>query len=161
MTSWNDFHAAAPELADAVRARFEAHGLALLATLRRDGSPRISGIEPLFALDELWLGMMDGSRKAADLRRDPRLALHNATVDKDVADGDAKIGGQAVEVTDEPTLASFAAALKEATGHDAGSGPFHLFRVDVREVSFLRPGADHLVIESWREGAAVERVERR
>src|SRR3954447_26094731 len=94
-SSWNETEEAAPELAAAVRGRFEAHGLGLLATLRRDGSPRISGIEPLFASGELWLGMMPASRKSADLLRDPRLALHSATVDKDVADGDAKIFGRA------------------------------------------------------------------
>src|SRR4051812_15999577 len=103
MPTWTQFTDASPELADAVRGRFEAHGLALLATVRRDGSPRISGIEAFFADGELWLGMMDASLKARDLQRDPRLALHNATVDKDVADGDAKISGRAVEVFDEET----------------------------------------------------------
>src|SRR4051812_49049254 len=84
MATWTDIEADAPELAATVRARFEAHGMGLLATLRRDGSPRISGIEPLFALGELWMGMMPGSRKAADVVRDPRFALHSATTDKDV-----------------------------------------------------------------------------
>ena len=66
MASWSQVEAAAPELAERVKERFDATGLGLLATLRTDGSPRISGIEPLFALDELWLGMMHGSRKAAE-----------------------------------------------------------------------------------------------
>src|SRR2546429_100973 len=101
MASWSEVESAAPELAERVRERFEATGLGLLATLRADGSPRISGIEPLFALDELWLGMMHGSRKAADLQRDPRLALHNATEDKQVTNGDARITGRAVEISDE------------------------------------------------------------
>jgi hypothetical protein len=72
VASWSEVEAAAPELAERVKERFAATGLGLLATLRADGSPRISGIEPLFALDELWLGMMDGSRKATDLLRPPR-----------------------------------------------------------------------------------------
>src|SRR4051812_42460346 len=67
MPTWTEVTTAAPELAAVVQDRFAAHGLALLATLRRDGAPRISGIEPLFALDEVWLGMMDHSRKAEDL----------------------------------------------------------------------------------------------
>src|SRR5919205_2769551 len=103
MASWSGVTSAAPELAALVRARFEATGLGLLATLRRDGSPRISGIEPLFTDAELWLGMMPGSRKAADLLRDPRFALHNATVDKQVTHGDAKLSGRAVLVQDEAT----------------------------------------------------------
>ena len=161
MSSWSDVSRAAPDLAEAVQGRFDATGLGLLATLRKDGSPRISGIEPMFT-SELWLGMMDGSLKAADLRRDPRLALHSATADKNVAEGDAKVGGVAVEVEDAETKAAFGADLKAHTGYDpTEGGPFHLFRIDVREISFLRPGGDHLVIEWWREGEEPKRVERR
>ena len=69
MTSWQDLERAAPELAAALEGRFAAHKHALLATLRRDGSPRISGIETSFRNGELWLAMMPDSRKAADLRR--------------------------------------------------------------------------------------------
>src|ERR687886_1463709 len=100
MPAWKEVAAAAPELAALVRKRFEATGLGLLATLRRDGAPRISGIEPLFTDDELWLGMMPGSRKAADLLRDPRFAFHSATVDKQVTHGDAKLSGRAIAVQD-------------------------------------------------------------
>ncbi len=96
MTTWDEIAADAPALAAKVRARFEATGLAFIATLRKDGSPRISGIEPLFAAGELWLGMMDDSLKAHDLLRDPRLALHSASEDKQVANGDAKLTGRAV-----------------------------------------------------------------
>jgi Pyridoxamine 5'-phosphate oxidase len=160
MANWNDLVTAVPELAGAVRGRFEAHGLALLATLRRDGSPRISGIEPLVTDDQLWLGMMDGSLKGADLRRDPRLALHNATIDKEVTEGDAKVAGRAVEVRDPAAIDAFLTELRTRTGY-APEGPFDLFRVDVTEMSLIRPGGDHLLIESWREGRGLRRVERR
>jgi hypothetical protein len=161
MASWNEVTDAAPDLAGAVRARFEATGLGLLATLRRDGSPRISGIETTFAVGELWLGMMDGSRKALDLQRDPRLALHSATADKDVKEGDARITGRGVEVReDDDRRGAFLDHLR-AKGDWAPDGPFHLFAVDVTELMMLRPGGDHLVIESWREGGEVRRVERR
>ena len=160
MSSWSDVTRAAPDLAEAVQRRFDATGLGLLATLRKDGSPRISGIEPLFT-SELWLGMMDASLKAADLRRDPRLALHSATADKNVAEGDAKVAGVAHEVDDAETMARFGAEFKAATGYDPTDGPFHLFRVDVGEISFLRPGGDHLVIEWWQEGTEPQRIERR
>ena len=101
MTAWNEFETDQPEFAGRVRARFEETGLALAATLRADGAPRLCGWEPLFALGELWLGGMPGSRKSSDVRRDPRLCLHNATTDKDAKAGDAKISGRAVEVTDD------------------------------------------------------------
>src|SRR5438046_1873805 len=101
MAFWSEVEKAAPELAAKVRERFDAHGLGLLATIRRDGSPRISGLEPLFSLGDLWLGMMPGSLKAADLLRDPRFALHSATTDKQVTEGDAKVAGRALPVEDE------------------------------------------------------------
>ena len=160
MASWSEVEAAAPELAERVKERFESTGLGMLAKLRRYGSPRISGIEPLFALDELWLGMMLGSRKAADLQRDPRLALHNATEDKQVTNGDARISGTAIEITDEEAFEQFSSAFQGETGY-APPPPYHLFRVDVTELMFLKPGGDHLVIESWREGGEVKRTERR
>src|SRR4051812_47389868 len=151
VASWSEVEAAATELADKVKERFQSTGLGLLATLRADGSPRISGIEPLFALDELWLGMMHESRKAADLLRDPRLALHNATEDKQVTNGDARISGRAVENPDPGGLGRFARAFRGEPGYPPPP-PYHLFRVDVTELMFLKPGGDHLVIESWRAG---------
>jgi hypothetical protein len=158
MSTWSETEAAAPELAAAVRGRFEAHGMGLMATLRRDGSPRISGIEPLFALGELWLGMMPDSLKGADLRRDPRLALHSATEDKDVKEGDAKIAGRAVEITAEGVRQEYLEALSEATGFEPED--CQVFRVEVTGLSLIRPAGDHLDIHSWREGGEARLIER-
>jgi len=160
MTSWHDVEHEAPALADVVRSRLEAHGLALLATLRADGWPRLSGIEAFFGDGELWLGMMPGSRKAADLRRDPRLALHNATVDKAVTDGDVKITGKALEVTDPTVHDRVRAIVLERTGHEPPPGPMVLFSVDVTELASVRPVVDHLEIRSWRPGQPVRVLDR-
>ncbi len=160
MTTWGDFEEAEPDLAGRVRHRFEQTGLALVGTVRADGSPRVSGWEPLFAAGELWLGSMPGSRKNADVRRDARLTLHNATADKDATDGDATISGRAVEVTDDATRTAYCTAFAAATGQEVPT-PFDLFRVEPTRVSMLRPGGDHLVIEWWRPGRPVQRVERR
>jgi hypothetical protein len=157
MATWSEIEAAAPELAGRARAVFDAHKHKLLATLRRDGSPRISGIEATIADGELWLGMMPGSRKALDLRRDPRLALHSASDDPpdDPATwaGDAKLSGRAVEV-DDPALLERLGAGDQADAH--------LFRVDITELVHTRVGdpADHLVIDLWREGAGLRRMRR-
>lgn len=160
MATWSEVIGAAPTLSVDVQARFEATGLGLLATLRKDGSPRITGVEPGFSRGELWLGMMDQSRKALDLRRDPRLALHSATIDKDVKDGDARITGIAVELVDgDPRRTTFLDDLR-AHGDWAPDGPFHLFRVDATELTMVGPEGDHLVIRSWREGGEERRVER-
>jgi hypothetical protein len=160
MVTWGEFETTEPDLSSRVRARFEASGLALVATLRADGSPRISGWEPLFTDGNLWLGCMPDSRKGADVRRDPRIALHSATEDKDVHDGDAKITGRAVDVTDEGTKVAFIRSFEAATGQAPPPGPMDLFRVDVGEVSMLCPGGDQLVIEWWRPEAGYHRIQR-
>jgi Pyridoxamine 5'-phosphate oxidase len=157
MATWSEIEAAAPELAGRARAVFDAHKHKILATLRRDGSPRISGIEATIADGELWLGMMPGSRKALDLRRDPRLALHSASDDPPddptTWAGDAKLSGRAVEV-DDPALLERLGAGDQADAH--------LFRVDITELVHTRVGdpADHLVIDLWREGAGLRQMRR-
>jgi hypothetical protein len=159
MATWEKVTIESGELAERVRARFDRYGLGVLATLRRDGSPRLSGIEPFFGEGELWLGMMPDSRKGRDLQRDPRLELHAASTDKQVAEGDAKVSGRAVEVRDDGVKSHFLAAFAEHTGVTPPT-PFTLFRVDVSGLSFLRPESDHLLIEWWDEGSGLHRVER-
>jgi general stress protein 26 len=163
MATWDEFAAAAPELAAAVRARFDSHKHKMMATLRRDGSPRISGVETTFHDGELWLGMMDGSRKALDLRRDPRVAIHSASLDPEMSDGDAKVAGRAVEIQDEMTKQDFMRAAQEESGEQAPPEPYHLFRIDLTEAVLTRVGtpADHLVIDSWHEGTGLRQVKRR
>jgi hypothetical protein len=163
MTSWGDVTEAVPDLAADVRARFEATGLALLATLRADGSPRIAGIEPSYWEGEMWLGMMWESRKALDLRRDPRFAMHAATVDKDVADGDARISGRAIEVDDEATKQGMGKAFAEQTGFDPNEhAPWHLFRIDVTELHHLGlVGGDTLHIRWWTPERGLREADRK
>ena len=100
MASWSEFEAAAPELAERVRARLDAHTHKTLATLRRDGSPRISGSETNFQDGELWIGSMWQALKARDLQRDPRFALHSGSEEPADWSGDAKLAGVAEEITD-------------------------------------------------------------
>jgi Pyridoxamine 5'-phosphate oxidase len=162
MATWGEVEAAVPELAGTVRAAFDAHRHKVLATLRADGSPRLSGNEASFRDGEVWLGMMSSSRKALDLKRDPRLELHSAPVDLELKLGDARIAGRAVEETDEGVIRAFAAAAEEEHGAPPPL-PFHLFRVDITDVVLIRVGdpPDHLVIESWSPAAGYRRTERR
>ena len=101
MAAWKDVEEAEPEFAGRVQRLFDAGRHKTIATLRTDGSPRISGIEASFAGGELTFGSMPNSRKGADLRRDPRFALHSATVDPVEGEeaqwpGEAKISGRAL-----------------------------------------------------------------
>lgn len=157
MASWSEIEAEAPELSARARGHLDAFVHKTIATLRRDGSPRISGTEAIFAEGELWLGSMWRSVKALDLRRDPRFALHSGSPDPDAGwSGDAKLAGRVEEVSDDELKARI-------IGGTGGGGPSHLFRADVTELSTvsLSDGRDHLVIESWQEGRGVTRRERR
>ena len=146
MTSWHEIEADAPEFASRVRARFDAGTNKTIATLRADGSPRISGLELQFENGEATFGMMDGSRKLADVRRDPRVAVHCPTLEppENNADwpGEAKLAGVAV-----------------VTGRVEDVPDGSAFLLDITEVvlTYLGTPADHLVIESWHPGRGWER----
>ena len=155
MPSWTDFEAAAPQLAAEVRRRLEAHAHKTLATVRGDGSPRISGTEAGVVEGELWIGSMWQARKARDLQRDPRFALHTGSDDPPEWSGDAKLAGVAEEVTDPERV-------RAINGAAAGGGPSHLFRLDLREVSTV--GLDEerkaLVIQVWTPERGVRSIKR-
>ncbi|AKK30287.1 pyridoxamine 5'-phosphate oxidase family protein [Mycobacterium sp. EPa45] len=150
MTTWRDVQASAPDFADRVQALFDAHKHKTIATLRADGAPRISGIEATFDDGELTFGSMSNARKGSDLRRDPRFALHTATVDPvdgKEADwpGEAKIAGRAI----------YTGAI------EAGPDGDH-FRADISEVVLihLNETATLLVIQWWAPEQGLRRVER-
>ncbi|MEU6743362.1 pyridoxamine 5'-phosphate oxidase family protein [Streptosporangium sandarakinum] len=149
MATWERFEREAAELAALVRERFEAAETHILATLRRDGSPRVSGSEVDFQGPDLSFGSMLNAVKARDLRRDGRCAIH-AHPSKD---GDAKVAGVAVEVTGA-----------DKTAYTTGSEPpgdFHAFRLDLHEVVFTKVEGDELVVRLWRPGQPVTTFRRR
>jgi hypothetical protein len=139
-----------PEFAAQVRKAFDAHAHKFLATLRSDGSPRISGIEMAFVDGEPWLAGMPRSAKFEDLRRDPRFALHSGSGEGEAFDGDGKLSGRAVEVTDREERAAYA----RSAGLGDGMGPFELFRIELDQVVLvhLNDRRSALVIDSWRPG---------
>ncbi|MFB4316993.1 pyridoxamine 5'-phosphate oxidase family protein [Actinomadura sp. 21ATH] len=141
MATWQEFEKAAPDLAASVRARFEAAETHVLATLRADGSPRVSGSEVDFLGPDLSFGSMLNAVKARDLRRDGRCAIHAHP-----ADGDAKVAGIAVEITDP------AEKERYTTGTEP-PGDFHAFRLDLREAVLTTVEGEEMVIRSWRPGA--------
>jgi hypothetical protein len=153
MVSWNDVEREEPAFAARVRARFGSGRHMTLATLRADGSPRISGIEVEFDGGELSFGSMPDARKGADLVRDPRFALHSPSSDPPEGDpsgwtGEAKVAGRAVLVGD--------------VGEEQGESSGQRFRVDLDEVVLTRltDAGDRLLIEVWRPGRPLRRIER-
>jgi len=155
MSSWSEFEAEAPALATRVRARLDAHTHKTIATVRSNGSPRISGTEIEFRDGELWIGSMWQARKARDLQRDPRFALHSGSDDPPDWPGDAKLAGVAEEIVDPERG-------KEAGGDEAPRGPSHLFRLDLHEVSTvaLNDERNALVIEVWTPERGVRTIKR-
>jgi hypothetical protein len=159
VTAWKDIEAAVPEFAQRVRALFDAHRHKTIATLRADGSPRISGIETVFEDGELVFGSMPHARKGADLRRDPRFALHSATVDP--------IEGAEAQWPGEAKIAGRAAA-SQATGEDKDEATDEAtdegdrFVADITEVvhTHLDDKATMLVVEWWTPEHGLRKVER-
>ena len=150
MVAWKDVEQAEPGFAARVRRLFDGGRHKTIATLRADGSPRISGIECEFADGELKFGSMPGARKGADLRRDPRFALHGPAVHPQEGKeaqwpGEAKIAGRAV--------------LADPIGDGPAEG---LFLADISEVVITRlnPEATLLVIESWTPQRGLNVVDR-
>jgi hypothetical protein len=147
VSRWQDVVESEPAFAARVQELFQARKHKTLATLRRDGAPRISGTETQFEKGDVWLGMMPGSMKALDLARDSRMALHSPSVDAPEGNdagwaGEAKIAGHGVSV--ERSI--------------DGGPPATWIRVDITEVVYthLDAAAQNLVIEAWHPGRGLE-----
>lgn len=153
--NWSAFVTAEPEFARLVEARFGAFTHHVLATLRKDGSPRTSGLEVRFLNGELWLGMMPDSLKALDLRRDPRFALQaNPGEGQTMGGGDVRIAGRALQVDDPAQKAAYGEEVEPPE-------PFHLFRAELTEV--VRTYVEdekYLVVQVWKPGGQVRVIKR-
>ncbi len=147
---WADFEQAAPELAQLGEERFEASGLLLLGTLRRDGFPRISPVEPLIHDGQLYLGMMWQSRKALDLLRDPRCLVHSIVSNKDGSEGEFKAYGRAIDISNLATRSRYADAMFEKIGFRPEEPEYHLFAIDIESVAFVQIQEGKQVVKTWQ-----------
>jgi len=149
---WETFEVGAPELAQLARMEFERHGMALVGTLRKDGSPRISCVLPYVLDGELYLGMMWRSRKAVDLLRDSRLVLHNPISTNQGDELEISLRGRAVEIDDEKTRQQYVESLPVWEGRD-----FHLFSVDIESVGLIRYERGEQHVKVWPAGTEFTR----
>jgi hypothetical protein len=149
---WEQFEADAPELAALALAEFERYGMALVGTIRKDGSPRISSVDPHRLGGELYLGMMWRSRKAVDLLRDPRLVLRNAICTNRGDEVELSLHGRAIEIRDGEVRRRYAEELP-----NWGDRDFHLFAVDIQGAGLVRyeDGKQHVKV--WPRGAEFTR----
>lgn len=160
MTRWSEFAAEAPIVSEVFERRHAATGqLCFLGTLRADGWPRISPVEPSIFRGDLYLLGMPHTRKFEDLARDPRFTVHTATVDTEVKDDDAKLWGVVEDIADPELHRAFAEDLFARTGFDLREHTFdHFFRCDIHggaaarirdgkfEVVVAKPGSAEKVI---------------
>jgi hypothetical protein len=151
---WHDFEAAEPRLAAVAHDRLVAPGVVLVGTVRRDGSPRISPVEPFLLEGELWLSMLWGSHKAADLTRDPRVLVHSIVTRRNGDEGEVKVRGRCREAPEPAVQQQYADAVASALGWRPEVGRFHLFAVDLTSVAYVRydepTGDQHVVL--WPAG---------
>jgi hypothetical protein len=162
MTTWKELTEAAPRIAEIFARRHTATGnLCMLATLRTDGFPRISPMEPRIFEGELVVSGMPDTAKFRDLHRDPRFCLHTATVDTQVTDGDAKLWGVVRDVPDPQLHQRFAADLFDRTGFDLRGRLFsHFYVADLTGASAVQVAGGHMDITIWKPGEP-ERVVRK
>ncbi len=145
MLDWRDVEQGAPELARLGHARLAAARLVMLGTLRRDGSPRISPVEPCIVDGRLLVGAMTWSGKAADLRRDPRYVLHSVVSGPDSSEGELKLYGLAVEV--DPSLRAAAETWWSAYPREKAIA----FSLRIGQALFVAWDIDHgvMAVHQW------------
>lgn len=150
MAAWESIAASEPDFARRVQELFDAGRHKTIATLRADGSPRISGIEAEFADGQLRFGSMPGARKGDDLKRDSRFALHGPTFDPETGNegawqGEAKIAGRAVPTETDPP---------------DSQGDMFVADIDSVVITRLNDAGTKLIVESWTPERGLTRVDR-
>jgi hypothetical protein len=139
MAKWSLFESEAPALASKIRSRFEGHPHHILGTLDSLGAPRLSGINVFFNQGVVWFGSMPSAVKSVDIRRDPRISLHSATLSEELDGGDARISGLALVLDAE--------SARAWRPENPGDGEF--FEIDIQKAHIVEVANEQLVITMW------------
>jgi hypothetical protein len=154
---WDAFEDACPEIAAVARERFTADEVVMLGTIRADGTPRLSPNELDLVEGRLCCGMMWRSRKALDLRRDPRLVVHSVPIGRMNPGGDIKLRGRAVDERDPELRAAYRKAIFDRIGWSPDEPEFHLYSLDVEEAVLIRFGEREILLR-WDEQGGFRRL---
>jgi hypothetical protein len=145
--SWQDLVDGNPELAAYGAARLLESEVAYLATVRKDGSPRVHPVTPIIGQGRLFVFMEPTSPKGHDLRRDGRYAMHCQVENSEGGKGEFFLSGRARAVHDEATRAlAVEAASYEVAAH------YILFELGVRQAMSNVYTADGAVRQRWEGG---------
>jgi hypothetical protein len=155
---WDEFESACPDIASLARARFVKDDLVLVGTVRADGSARISPNEPDFAVGRLFVSMMWRSKKALDLLRDPRIAVHSVPSDRMNEGGDVKLYGRIVDERDPDVRRAFREAITKRIDWAPDEPNFHCFSVDVESAGYTVFGDDSHAL-AWDPDRGLRRLE--
>jgi Pyridoxamine 5'-phosphate oxidase len=147
VATWSEFAAVRPGLASAIRGLVHPYGpgLGYLATIRRDGGPRVHPVSPVILDDGLYCFIVN-SPKRGDLDRDGRYALHAFPPEE--TDDEAYLSGRASRVLDGVRVRRLAAVLRAEPRVDWW---LYEFTVEVAMVARRGSGAGH---EVWRDPGA-------
>ena len=154
---WDAFTQSCPEIADLAETRFRADELVLLGTIREDGSARISPCEVDFAMGRLFLGMMWRSKKALDLQRDPRIAVHSVPSDRMNPGGDVKLYGRAIDESDPDVRGAFRETILARIDWAPDEPEYHLFSLDVEEAGYTVFGEGSHAL-AWTSSSGLRRL---
>src|SRR3954467_13823953 len=157
---WDEFAAAAPELAVLGEERLRGRELCLVGTLRANGWPRITPVEPDFVDGELMLGMMWRSPKALDLLRDPRLLVHSVVSRREGDEGDFKLYGTARQVDDPAARARYRETIKARIDWEPEEPNYHVFAIDIESAGFVVFGDEAFQL-AWDPQGGLRRREQR
>ena len=146
--TWDEFATAAPELA-AFGAKRLGTKVAYLATVRRDGSPRVHPVSPFVAEGHLFVYMEPTSPKGHDLRRDGRYSLHCSVADIEGGEGEFLISGRAV-LSDDPETREAAFSAAKAAGFTP-KDRYVLFELGVESCLATTYRADGPVRARWKQ----------
>jgi hypothetical protein len=156
MVTYAEFESAAPSVAAPIRERLQAAGLTMLATIRKDGSPRISPVEVQFIDGHLYFGSMPGAQKANDLARDPRCSLITPLADKQDLGGEGKLFADARLVNDQAEAERVLRSSAEENGMDPdallGSPTYEIL---VNAAAWQWVEGDAFTTRSWKQGEPV------
>ena len=154
---WAELEQRQPALAAKGRKLLMAPGVLLVGTIRSDGAPRISPVEPLVMAGDLWLSMLLGSQKAKDLLRDPRILVQSITTSPDGKAGEFRIRGSAPPMDDDATISDYAATVAREIGWQPVPGQFHLFRIEIDTVTYIRYENGDQYLTAWPDGGETVR----
>lgn len=150
--TWQEFARQDPDLAALGEERLDRNGLVMIATLRKNGWPRISPVEPLFFNGQLYLGMTWRSLKAVDLLRDSRCTIHNAVSDRHASEGEFKVYGRALEITDLGERMRYAEAVFQKIGFRPEVPEFHCFAIDIESAAANTLVGEEFQHRVWKAG---------